>query len=72
MPRIKIDNKIVINYDYTAREKYWGALSKHLLDKHGKDNYTDQEKVEEILSDSFHFLCDNFKQLRVHFKFSHI
>lgn len=63
MPRIKIDNKIVINYDYTSREKYWGQLSKHLIDKHGKGHYTAQLKVEEILFDSFHFLCDNFKQL---------
>jgi len=63
MPRIKIDDKIVINYDYIAREKYWGALSQYLLKKYGKGHYTDQEKVEEILFDGFNFLVDNFKQL---------
>lgn len=63
MPRIKIDNKIVISYDYVARDKYWGALSKYLIDKHGKEHFTDQLKVEEILFDGFDFLIQNFKQL---------
>ena len=63
MPRIKIDNKIVISYDYVARDKYWGALSKYLIDRHGKEHSTDQQKVEEILFDGFDFLIQNFKQL---------
>ncbi|RRN77923.1 hypothetical protein EIM50_17130, partial [Pseudoxanthomonas sp. SGD-10] len=63
MPRIKIDNKIVINYDFTSRDKYWGALSKHLIEKHGRGHYIEQQKVEEILLDGFQFLCDSFRQL---------
>ncbi|PZX59149.1 hypothetical protein LV84_01175 [Algoriphagus ratkowskyi] len=63
MPRIKIDNKIVISYDYDARNKYWGALSKYLIKKHGNGHFTDQQKIEEILIDGFDFLVDNFKQL---------
>lgn len=63
MPRVKIDNKIVISFDYVARDKYWGALSKHLISKHGNGQYTNQQKVEEILLDAFNFLVENFKQL---------
>ena len=63
MPRIKIDHKIVINYDFTSRDKYWGALSTHLIEKHGKGHYKEQQKVEEVLLDGFQFLCDCFKQL---------
>lgn len=63
MPSIKIDNKIVISYDFVARDKYWGALSKHLIDKHGKGHFIDQQKVEEVLLDGFDFLSENFKQL---------
>src|SRR5690554_5640269 len=63
MPRIKIDNKIVISYDYVARDKYWGALSKYLIEKHGKEHFSDQQNVEEILFDGFDFLVQNFKQL---------
>jgi hypothetical protein len=60
MPRIKIDNKIVISYDYVARDKHWGALSKYLINKHGKEHFIDQQKVEEILFDGFDFLIQNF------------
>lgn len=63
MPRIKIDNKIVIKFDATARDKYWTALSKHLIAKHGKGHFTYQQKVEEILLDAFEFLVQSFKQL---------
>ena len=63
MPRVKIDNKIVISYDYTAREKYWTALSNHLIKKHGKGHFKDPITVELILLDAFNFLIDNFKEL---------
>ena len=55
MPRIKIDHKIVINYDFTSRDKYWGALSTHLIKTHGKGHYKEQQKVEEVLLDGFQF-----------------
>ncbi len=63
MPRITIDNKIVINYDYSARDKYWNSLSKYIIEKHGNEHFTDKQKVEEILIDGFQFLCDNFRTL---------
>lgn len=63
MPRIKIDNKIVISYDFVARDKYWSALSKYLIAKHGNGHYTEQKQVEKILLDAFDFLIENFKQL---------
>ncbi len=63
MPRIIIDHKIVINYDFTSRDKYWGALSTHLIETHGKGHYKEQQKVEEVLLDGFQFLCDCFRQI---------
>jgi len=63
MPRVKIDNKIVISYDFTAKEKYWPSLSNHLIEKHGNGHFKDHEKVEQILIDGFDFLVENFKRL---------
>jgi len=63
MPRIKIDNKIVISFDYVSRNKHWGALSAYLIKKHGKEHFTNQNKVEQILLDGFNFLSQSFKQL---------
>lgn len=63
MPRVIIDDKIVISYDYSARQKYWTALSNHIIEKHSKGHYKDQAKVEEILLDSFNYLIDSFTQL---------
>jgi hypothetical protein len=63
MARIKIDNKIVISYDDVARDKYWKALSKYLIEKYGKVQYSNHKKVENILKDSFQFLVDSFRQL---------
>jgi hypothetical protein len=63
MPRILIDNKIVISYDSSARDKYWTALSKYLIEKHGKRDFTEPNKVESILLDAFNFLIDNFRKL---------
>lgn len=63
MPRIIVDNKIVISYDYTAKDKYWTALSKHLISKHGNQHFTDHHQVEKILLDGFEFLVQQFKQL---------
>src|SRR5690606_38308227 len=51
------------SYDYAARDKYWGALSQYVIDKHGKEHFTDQLKAEEIVCDGFDFLSQNFKQL---------
>lgn len=63
MPRIKIDNKIVISFDYAARDKHWGALSSYLIEKHGNGHFTDHNKVEQILLDGFNFLSQSFKRL---------
>ena len=63
MPRIKIDNKIVISFEFAARDKHWGALSTYLIEKHGKEHFTDHNKVEQILLDGFNFLSQSFKQL---------
>ncbi len=62
MPRIKIDNKIVISYDDTARQKYWTALSQFLIDKHGNQHFSKHQKVEEILVDAFNFCANEFEQ----------
>lgn len=63
MPRIYIDKKLVISYDSSAKDKYWTALSQFLIGKHGKNHFTDHQKVEEILLDGFNFLVDKFKNL---------
>lgn len=63
MPRIKIDNKIVISFDYAARDKHWGALSAYLIEKHGNEHFTEHNKVEQILLDGFNFLTQSFRQL---------
>ena len=62
MSRIKINQKIVLDYDCTYRNKYWGELSSFIINKYGKKTYSDPQKVEDILVDSFNFLCDRFKE----------
>ena len=63
MPRITIDNKIVINFDSTAREKYWKNLSEYLINKHGNQIFDNQQKVDEMLTDSFSYLVQEFRSL---------
>lgn len=63
MPRVFIDNIPVLSYDFTARQKYWTALSQYLITKHGKQHFTEHAKVEEILLDGFQFLVDEFRKL---------
>jgi hypothetical protein len=63
MPRVKIDNKIVISFDYTAREKYWVQMSKYIFDKYGKGSFKDNKRVEAILLDAFNFLITEFQKI---------
>lgn len=63
MPRVFIDKIPVLSYDITAREKYWTSLSQYLIAKHGKKNFKQHTKVEEILLDGFQFLVDEFRKL---------
>jgi len=46
MSRIKINQKIVLDYDCTYRNKYWGELSSFIINKYGKKTYSDPQKVE--------------------------
>ena len=62
MSRIEINQKIVLDYDYIHRNKYWVELSSFIINKYGKKTYSDPQKVEDILVDSFNFLCDRFKE----------
>lgn len=63
MSRVKIDNKIVISYNFEARDKYWSLLSKFIISKYGKQTFIESKDVEAILLDSFNFLASSFKQI---------
>jgi hypothetical protein len=54
----------ILSYEHEVhRQKYWGALSKHVIEKFGEDEYTDQVAVENILLDCFDYLVTQFKTL---------
>lgn len=63
MPRVFIQDIPVLSYDYSAREKYWTALSHYLIYKYGNQRFIEHMKVEEILLDGFQFLVDEFRKL---------
>jgi len=64
MPRVYIDNNLVISYEYdTLRDKYWTVLSKYIIQKYGKGEYREHNIVESILLDCFQFLVDEFRNI---------
>lgn len=63
MPRINIDGILVISFDTSPREKYWGGLSNYIKGKYGNSKFVNHKEVESILLDSFQYLCNEFKRL---------
>jgi len=63
MGRLILHNKCILTYEDTARERFWGALSKHLITKYGNQKFASQAIVEEILLESFSFFITDFKRI---------
>lgn len=62
MPRIRIHDFLIISYDISPGDRYWTALSTHLMALYGNETVTDHAQVEAILIDSFKFLCKEFRE----------
>lgn len=65
MPRIYIDNHLILSYDTAPSQKYWKLLSTHLIAKYGKGPFQEHQQVEEILLECFKIFTDEFKKLIV-------
>ncbi|UNY98352.1 hypothetical protein MQE36_14850 [Zhouia spongiae] len=64
MGRVKIYGNLILSYEYEPyREIYWTNLSKYIVEKYGKIEFTEHLVVEAILLDCFQFLVDEFKSL---------
>lgn len=64
MPRIKIDNIPILTVDYEHfRKTHWKSLSDYLINKYGKEEFTDAIEVEAILLDAFQYLVNQFRNI---------
>lgn len=64
MARVKIDGNLILSYEHERyREIYWTALSNYIIEKYGRNEFTEHSEVENILLDCFQYLVDKFKSL---------
>lgn len=63
MARVKIENNIILSFDYSHKDKYWKDLSAFLIQKYGSGPIKEHQLVETILLDCFHYMVDKFKEL---------
>lgn len=64
MARVKIDGNLILSYESdNYRDIYWTNLSRYVIEKYGKKEFTEHAIVEAILLDCFQFLVEEFKNL---------
>ena len=65
MPGYVIDKKRVVISDDKYKEIYWTELTAYIKIKHFKDvaKVSDSQKVQDVLKDSFSFLCGKLGEL---------